>query len=101
MFSVCAHLWGGGGGGTLARSSQVGGGTSARSSQPGYPPPPSQVRTGGTQVGGVPGVPSNQVRMGVPRWGVPRVHPLGTGQHMEYLIHHGRYASFVHAVGLV
>ena len=73
---------------------------------------PSQVQTGGTPArsdrgctpvrGCPPGVPRGQVRMGgtPARGGTCPGYPLMTGQHMEYLIRGGRYASYVHAGGL-
>ena len=62
-----------------------------RAEVPGYPLGPGQDRgtpTGGTWV--LPG----------PGQGVPGYPPPGTGQHMEYLISGGQYASCVHAGGL-
>ena len=90
MFSVCPHLWGGGGG--VPRPGPAGGGGIAARSSRGVlmlgstwgTPQPGQDK-GVSQLGGTPsGAPS-----------LPR-----TGQHMEYLICHGWYASSVHAGGL-
>ena len=62
--------------------------------QPGVPPRPSQDKGRVPQLGGGTwGIPY-QVRTG----GYPP--PPRTGQHMEYLIRRGRYASCVHAGGL-
>ena len=63
------------------------------------------VRTGGAPAWGcLPGVspqPGQDRTVPQPRGCLPRVpHPLGIGQHMEYLMSGGRYASCVHAGGL-
>ena len=70
---------------------------------PAHGTPLGQVRMGGgvPQPGGhLPGVPPQPGEdRGVPQpEGAPP--PPGTGQHMEYLISGGRYASCVHAGGL-
>ena len=72
-----------------------GGGTPARSDGGGEYP--SQVQQGGTPARSA--YPS-QVRTGVPQQGYSGTPSPGTGQHMEYLISGGRYASCVHAEGL-
>ena len=127
MFSVCPHLVGGGGYPDQVQREgyprQVwptgGGGTHPRyTPQPGqdgdpsqggahlqYPPPWPGHDWGCTPVRGHPsGVPLGQVKMGVTpaRGHLPGVPPPppGTGQHMEYLISGGRYASCVHTGGL-
>ena len=79
-------------GGYPARSSQ--GGYPARSSRGGYP------ARGGTLPGGVPwlgGYPGGGGTLagGYPGWGGTQL-----GQHREYLLHGGRYASCIHAGGL-
>ena len=98
MFSVCPHLgrgypgqvrrWGEG---VVPRPGLTGGwiphpgltgGTPARSDLGGYPSPQQ-------------GYPPSR---GTPGSGTPP--PPGAGQHMEYLISGGRYASCVHAGGL-
>ena len=88
-------------GGTLARGGTLlgvpcWGGTLPGDTQVRYPP--SQVRTGSTLAGGVP-------RSGTPPGRVPPQPGQdggGTqlGQHREYFLHGGRYASCVHAGGL-
>ena len=93
-----------GGGGYPSQVQPRGGGSPARSGREGgFPqpggacsgvPPSNQVRMGGA----CPWVPPGQVRMG--GWGGYPGYPPGTGQHMEYLISGGRYASCVHAGGL-
>ena len=118
MFSVCLHLKGGGGYPypiMLCNITQ-----NAMGQQGGYPGRAGVPWRGGTLPGGYPS-------WGVPWWGVPcrggtlagwyparggwylvRVPPRpgqdggGTqlGQHREYLLHGGRYASCVHAGGL-
>ena len=85
-------------GGTLAGGYPPGGGYPGR----GYP-------GGGTLPEGVPcqGVPwwgypprGGYPAGGVPCWGVPCWGGTQLGQHREYLLHGGRYASCVHAGGL-
>ena len=78
----------------------AGGGHPARSSREGYPGGGGTLARGGPWLGGVP-------LQGVPWWGGTLARGLpwpggGTqlGQHREYLLHDGRYASCVHAGGL-
>ena len=73
---------------------QPGGGYPARSSWGGTLPGPAG---GGTLPGGYPAQGGTQVGMVPPRsgWGGTQL-----GQHREYLLHGGQYASCVHAGGL-
>ena len=86
----------GGGGGYPARSSWGGGGVPCQV-QPGGVPWPG----GGTLVGGYPGRGGTLAGGVYPGWG-GTLPGGGTqlGQHREYLLHGGRYASCVHAGGL-
>ena len=62
----------------------------------GVPWPGGYPGWGGTLAGGVPWLGGTLAR-GYPGWGVPWLGGTQLGQHREYLLHGGRYASCVHA----
>ena len=86
MFSVCSHL----GGGEPISHNALQHYPECHGAAGGYP-----GGGGSTLAGGYPGG-------GYPAWGgtLPGGGGTQVGQHREYLLHGGRYASCVHAGGL-